>query len=123
MKRLYAAIALVLFLVSVCFASVKVIDKKYDSLIILLEECENAFGSDMAEEKCNELEKHFSESESVLCIFVNRSVLDEIAISITRLPDSAKAKDRSAFFGECSTIRLSLSKMKSDESFSLLSFF
>ena len=123
MKRLYAVAVLLLFLAAVCFISVKTIRYNHDLLLEELTECENAFNDDNIDTKCDSLEKAFKKSEKTLSIFVNRSLLDEIELCIARLPEYAAYNDKSEFFSECATIRLSLKKMKNDVSFTLFSFF
>lgn len=123
MKRLYAVAVLVLFLAAICFVSIKTIRHNHDLLLTKLEECEKAYGQDDLQKKCSSLKENFTKSEKYLSIFVNRSLLDEIELCVARLPEYAAYNDESDFFSECATIRLTLMKMKNDESFTLLSFF
>lgn len=123
MKRLYAALALILFLVILGFSAVKIINNDYRFLMSRLQECEEAYGSPSAYEKCVEFEEIFSQREKRLCIFVNRSVLDEISFCAARMSVAAFVSEPDTFYGQIAAIRLSLHKIKVDENFSVLSFF
>ena len=123
MKRLYAVAAVILFLIVTGFIAVKTINTNYYTLEKKLDECEKAYAESADASACNEFVKDYEKIKHRLCIFVNRSVLDEISVEAARLNAAAELNDREIFYSQLAIIRSCLYEMKADENFSALSFF
>ncbi len=123
MKRLYAALALILFLTAAVFTATATVNNNYKYFNQKLNECEEAFINGNAAEKCSEFEKEFEERQKTLCIFINRSVLDNISLYAARMTAAAKQNDAEIFYSELASIRLNFYKLKGDETFSIVSLF
>lgn len=123
MKRLYAVAAVILLLAATVFIAVKTVNKNYYALEKRLDECQKAYELSKDAGACSKFVKDYEKIKHKLCIFVNRSVLDEISVQAARLNAAAKLKDTETFYSQLAVIRSCLYEMKADENFSALSFF
>ena len=123
MKRLYAALALIILLAASVFAATKTVNNSFKYFNQKLDECEQSFINGNAAEKCAEFEKEFEKRQKTLCIFINHSLLDNISLYAAKMTSAAKQNNAEIFYGELAAIRLNLYKLKNDETFSVASLF
>lgn len=123
MKRLYAALALILFLAVAVFTATRTVNNNYKYFSEMLNQCEQSFINGNAVEKCSEFEKEFEKRQKALCIFINRSVLDNISLYAARMTSAAEQNNAENFYSELASIRLNFYKLKDDENFSVVSLF
>ncbi len=105
MKRLIAAIVLIIIVVLINTLSFAVTEHYYDKMTYLLEDCRRDYENGdkkSAAEKAADLETLFEKSEKKLAVFVNRESIDDIGASVTQIRAFAESQDDSLFLSEIS---------------------
>lgn len=123
MKRLIAAVLILIFIISVCAIdriTIKYFCTKTQKELTV---CRELFLSGETKEaiiRCRRLKNNWKHRQACLAIFVNHSLLDAISISVSRL---SVAKDEDIFLGEYAEITWGLSQIVDEETFSVKSFY
>ena len=122
MKRLAIAGVLFCIILGVCISNHFMVKNCCERMVFLIEECESAFeeGDAEAVATAKELQRQWEEYTPLLSLFVSRAVIEEIGISIARIPPYAATGSRDSFFGECSAAKKMLFNMRDEERISLI---
>lgn len=125
MKRLIAAAILLTFVLTVCITCSRIVQKCYDRISGMIEECELEFDkdSDSAARKAEEVEKEWADYDILLSAFINHGTVAEIGTSISRLESFARTKSRDNFYCECAVARKMLKEMLKEHKFNIKSVF
>lgn len=121
MSRIIAAVVLAVTLVGICIADRAVVNRIYDTLYTGITACEQTELTDRTEAVLS-ITQSWRESEGLLSVFVNHSILDEIGESVARLEAMSDEEDED-FFAECAVIKLKLENIKKDSGINLHSVF
>lgn len=123
MKRLIAAVLVLIFIVSVCIIDRITIKYYCTKTQKELTVCREAFlkgNTKDATINCRKLQSNWKHRQSRLAIFVNHSLLDAVSISVNRL---AVTNDEDIFLGEYAEIMWGLRQIVDEETFSVKSFY
>lgn len=126
MNRLYAVLTLVIILFVLCFTEYSVLNSYGEKTTALLKEAEQQYENndkDKAVDTLNKLENFWKDAEDTLSIFVSRRALEEIGVSIARLPSYAKNRADDDFFCESRLAEVMLTHIKNGERFSVSAIF
>lgn len=116
MKRLISASILLVIIVTLCIVNAFTVKSAYDDLSQKLELCISEYNSDnisKAFESATELENNWKKREEILSIFVDHDIIDDLGVSISRLPSLAN-KESDTFLAECNAVKVALTHMIKD---------
>ncbi len=105
MKRLIAAVVLIIIIFAINTLGFAVTEHYYDTLTTILEDCRRDYENGdkkSAAEKAADLEELFEKSEKKLAVFVNRGSIDDIGASVTQIRSFAESQADSLFLSEVS---------------------
>ncbi len=126
MKRLIAAVILLLFVSASAVLSFFATRHYCNTLLTNLDTCQSVY-KDGQKETAAELAAEFSEdwqkAHFTLAAFVNRGEIDNIEMSVARMVSFAHTQDDCHFFAECNQIQMLIEDMLERESLSLLTIF
>lgn len=116
MKRIIAAGVLGVIIAVCCIANTVYIKRSYGELTedINLLKKEYSVSYESAAEKAEKFEEKWVKKEALLSIFANHGIVDEIGVSISKLPIYARFKSDDMFLSECRSIELELTHMLKD---------
>lgn len=125
MKRLIAAVVLLILIICAVVSGNFAVNHYYSELEVRIDNCINTAYSDSAYTNATELEEYWIGAEKVLKLFVNRSIVEQISESITVLPYYAQSSDEDSykFLSACALLKLQLLHMRNAEIFSEESIF
>lgn len=115
MKRLIAALILLVFVLTAYFTGYFYISNTCKQANELLEECTAAYnnGKD-ASEPTEKLDKFWSEKEKPLSVFVNHAAIDEIELAIASLLIYSSTAEDELFFEHSQNIKTLLHQLMED---------
>ncbi len=116
MKRLISASVLLVIIVSLCALNALIVKSAYDELSQKLEVCITEYSADniaKAFESATDLENDWKKREEILSIFVDHDIIDDLGVSISRLPSLADKKSNT-FLAECNAVKVALTHMIKD---------
>lgn len=116
MKRLISASVLLVIIVSLCVLNALTVKSAYDELLQKLELCIAEYNTDNVErafESATDLENDWKKREEILSIFVDHDIIDDLGVSISRLPSLANKKS-DTFLAECNAVKVALTHMIKD---------
>lgn len=116
MKRIIAAVLLIVIIAASCIANTKYIDKTYNELSKDISDLIEAYdlSPEKAEKNAEKLKEKWDDKELLLSIFANHEIVENIGLSFSKLPIFAKEKSSDMFLAECKSIELELSHMLKD---------
>lgn len=116
MKRLIAAAVLIILIAVSCVTNTLYIKKSYNELKADIDEIKTAFAvsNTSAAQKAERFEEKWVEKEAVLSLFANHEIVDEIGVSVSKLPIYARFNSGDMFLSECRSIELELLHMLKD---------
>lgn len=126
MKRLVAAIFLLVTVISLSITANILVSKSVKSFDKRLEKCEKAcINEDWTEAslQAKALIKDWQKERKWLSIFVNRGLLDDITTSAAQLLPYGKAKSTDVYLGECAAFSELLESVRQEQTLSFESFF
>lgn len=116
MKRLISASVLLVIIVAICIVSAITVKSAYHDLSQKLEVCITEYNAEniaKAFESATDLEKDWKKREEILSIFVDHDIIDDLGVSISRLPSLANKKS-DTFLAECNAVKVALTHMIKD---------
>ncbi|MEE1198293.1 MAG: DUF4363 family protein [Acutalibacteraceae bacterium] len=115
MKRLFAAIILIIFLTSLCVAATLIVSNSYRSFQQELSECVTALKQkdyDVAKEKSAALANVWQEKRGMLSAFINHQTVEEVDETVAQLSSFANKENEAHFLAECEVLKLKFIEMK-----------
>lgn len=125
MKRLIFALFLLILIITICILGRLYINKNINELEAALEELITAFTQNnftSAEDLSNKLEQDWVKKEEKLSVFVNKSTIEEIGLTVARIKSCAKHQNAD-FLTECESLSVLLAHVKNDENLPFLGVF
>ncbi len=116
MKRLISAVILLAVITALCVINAVTVKSAHTKLSEKLEICIEAYNKDDTEKAFNtatQLENDWEKREEILSIFVDHDIIDDLGVSISRLPALAK-EDSDTFLAECNAVKITLTHMIKD---------
>ncbi len=116
MKRLISAAILLVVIILLCTINAVTVKSAHTALLEGLEVCVESYGKNDTEgayQSAAALESDWEKREEILSIFVDHDIIDDLGISISRLPALAK-EDSDTFLAECNAVRITLTHMIKD---------
>lgn len=126
MKRLIAAIVLIITLAALCTVSIIFVGNSYDNFSNDIEKCKIEIENknyDAAKKLSFDTAKSWRQKRGALSIFINHGTVEQIDESITQLASFANKENEAHFLAECEIIKLNLLEMKEYCSVSLHTLF
>lgn len=115
MKRLIAAVVLIILVTGIYISSYFYIDRVCEETEKLLNECVSAYNNNQKiETNITELENYWSNKEKVLSIILNHNSIDEIELAIESLSVHSKYPQNEMFYEYSSTIDILLHQIMED---------
>ncbi len=115
MKRLIAAVVLLILLAAAGIMGNRLIVSRCETLFALLDECEADFYAGNGREACDRLEEYYVRQEDLLSAFVNHDAVEEVGLSIARLNGYAGTQSQADFAGECAVLRARIIHIRNQE--------
>ncbi len=125
MKRVIAAIVLILAVAGFCVFNVVYIENSYNDLKSDIDGIKESYSSESveaAQKKAAEFEEKWVKKEDNLSVFVNHDIIDELGVSISKLPIYAPLNEE-LFLAECKEIEIGLLHMLNDTKINMHSLF
>ncbi len=116
MKRVIAAIVLILVVAGFCIFNVVYIENSYNDLKSDIDGIKESYSSESveaAQKKAAEFEEKWVKKEDNLSVFVNHDIIDELGVSISKLSIYAPFNEE-LFLAECKEIEIGLLHMLND---------
>lgn len=126
MKRLIAAIVLIIGLAALCIGSIITINNSSKDFAQQLATCKSAVevkDYTTAKNKSIALAKNWKTKRGVLSIFINHMTVEEIDEAVAQLSSFANKENEAHFLAECELLELKLTEMKEYCSISLHTLF
>ncbi len=126
MKRLIAAIVLIICLASLCVTSTITVGNSYVKFQKELDNCQSAVKQknyEAAKEKSEALARVWQEKRGVLSIFINHLTVEEVDETVAQLSSFANKENEAHFLAECEVLELKFIEMKEYCSVSLHTLF
>ncbi len=126
MKRLIAAVILLVTVIGFALAARFVTEHFYNELSVILKESTEEYkngNKKTAVLKAAELEEKWDDVRFYLAAFINRDMLEDIEASLSRVHTFAKNNDDSMFLSESELLSMLLSHMLETEKLTWLSVF
>lgn len=125
MKRIIAAIILLVTVLVLTVTGNLIIISKCDGIKEKLDICTEEFesGKESAAQSAKSLIKEFKEKETILTLFANHSLIDQISNEITALPVYVKENNRTEFYACREKIARTLNQIKEEQRFGIQSFY
>lgn len=126
MKRMIAALVMLLIIVGLNFCALKTVNGISGKTEHLIKECKTQYkngetvNSAMTAEQ---LRRYWQKHESVISIFCDRDPIDKLSQSVVKIAAYTKNKSDTDFLAECSIARELLREIKSSENPSIHSMF
>jgi len=115
MRRLIAAVLLLVIVLVSYLISFFYIKNTCDNANRILDECINLYEQDLnASKKAEELNKYWSGHEKYLSVFANHSMIDDIELAISSLLIYANTDDNVIFYEYSGTVATLLHQMMED---------
>ncbi len=122
MKRLIAAVIMLIILVTLCCVATVGVQAKCNNMIAELESAEKSFigGNKNA---FNDFNGKLDKNLEFMCIFNSRAELDEISFSSVRLTALSQAGDTAAALSECKYLIKQIKDINEQTKITIYSFF
>ena len=119
MKRIIAAVILLIFVLASYFSGYFFIKSTCDTASDILSDCIIAYKNQTdATASAEKLEKFWGKKEPLLSVFVNHASIDEIELAISNLTVYSRAAEEELFYEYSKTVQTLLHQMMEDTNFS-----
>lgn len=112
MKRLIVAGVLVVILTMFCVSHYFIIKNFYDDMNQKLITCLNHTQDNVNEQPVRDLTESWEKRRGIIAVFVNRTTIEEIDVSLSKLSAFCDSKSYNLYVAECNVIEDNLKKIK-----------
>ena len=126
MKRLFAAGVVLLLIIGVCVAEHFVtnnFETQFDKYITLIKSEKDKSNHENCEKYSNEMIDLFEKSETILILFSDKDMVDDIERAVYRIKDYNKSEDTTLFYSEISVLETEIKELKRSSGLFLSSVF
>lgn len=115
MRRLIAAVILLIFIISAYFTGFIFISNTCDTADDLLKNCISSYNEgNNAKTQAKQLEKYWTKKEKLLSIFADHKEIDEIELAISNLTIYSSTTQKELFSEYSKTVKTLLHQLKED---------
>ncbi len=125
MKRIIGAIILAGIIVAICIASNKIIKKYCRMTKSEIKECLQAAESkdyEALDKSVDKLAKSWQKRQLYMSAFVNNAIIDDITVSVSRIPYFTSEEKSIDLITECAEIKMLIEKILAEQGLSIESF-
>ncbi len=115
MKRLIAALVLIISIAVICTVGIIYVSNTYNDFDGAIKQCKELINDknyDAAKELSTTTAKRWSKTRGILSIFINHGTVEQIDESISQLSSFANKENTAHFLAECEVLRLNFLEMK-----------
>ncbi|MCQ2478806.1 MAG: DUF4363 family protein [Clostridia bacterium] len=126
MKRLIAAAILTALIIGICIAGnviVKEFCKDTNSEIEICRKLCEKGDWEAVDKKVKDLKKSWKTRQRYMSVFVNHGIIDDISVSVSRMPLFSNKKSKSDFLAECAEINMLIDRILGEQEMNIESFF
>lgn len=123
MKRLIAAGILAVLVTALCIGGNYIMQHSCNNLLEMIDDCKSAENKNSAYKKAEKLEDEWVKKETLLSLFSNLRMVDDIGVAISRISAYSDNPSGPDYIAACREAEVKLTHMRENERLSVLSVF